>query len=250
MKQHNAREQDNKKQPLSLLRNERVKHLFTFKLLSIMAIINSMAIGKARKSAGNITFATIKGRTVAREKPAYVRNPQTLAQMAQRAKMAKVVAVWRAFANRLTKVFTVIPGYGSAYNQFVKMNIDKSAGITVDPMTGKVTVPAGLSLGNGKYADNAVLLTEPYANEVGAKLNDQQLKDELKIGDIIGLVVRNNATDTTRVSEIVVLEATLPDWRSGADISFGDDIDAGNLYALYYFSPSRNISSSPVLKLK
>lgn len=35
---------------------------------SIMAIIRSLAVGKARKSAGNLTYRTVRGRTIASEK--------------------------------------------------------------------------------------------------------------------------------------------------------------------------------------
>lgn len=116
-----------------------------------MAIIRSLAIGKARKSAGNLTFATVEGRTIAREKPVFVKNPRTPAQLEQRDKMRKVVAAYRDFGVKVKQGFTVVPKYTSQYNEFVKRNMAVAENYVVDEETGQVTGLIGTQVSRGSY---------------------------------------------------------------------------------------------------
>lgn len=213
-----------------------------------MAIVNSMAIGKARKSVGNITLATVKGRTIAREKPAYVRNPNSPAQRAQRDKMAKIVAVWRSMGSKVGKLFTVIPGYGSAYNQFVKANIDKATGVTIDEMSGKITYPAGLIVGYGKYPENTLTLSKTADSEAQIIAVDDQMRSEAQMGDVIGVLYVVKSTGEVFLDEQVLASTFLDDFKAGRSVLIGSPVGADYLSAAFYFSPSRNISTTSLLK--
>jgi hypothetical protein len=53
-----------------------------------MSVINSMGVGKAKGSMGNVTYTTDKaGRTIGRQKPTTVANPQTEGQTYNRDRM-------------------------------------------------------------------------------------------------------------------------------------------------------------------
>jgi hypothetical protein len=215
-----------------------------------MAIINSMAIGKARKSAGNLTFATIKGRTIAREKPAYVRNPDTVKQRAQRDKMKKIVAVWRAFGYNVRHLFTVIGGYGSAYNEFVKQNLPLAETIQTDPVTGVPYACAGMVLGSGKFGSGALNIQANQANEVSINISDGQLRQEIQVGDIIGVVSASDNFNHFVVTTEQITEANISALSSGQYIDLPESYETGLLYAPFWYSSARNQSSTPILKKK
>ena len=88
-----------------------------------MALVNSIAIGTGRKKVGEIVLATLQGRTVARKYQPNVRNPKTAAQIKQRTKMANIVMIWSIVSNFMKGAFVNRSRYHSAYNAFVRANI-------------------------------------------------------------------------------------------------------------------------------
>ncbi|MDR2127156.1 MAG: hypothetical protein LBP63_10040 [Prevotellaceae bacterium] len=56
-----------------------------------MAIVNSLAVGKAKGSAGNINFYQRMGETIMREKVLHPANPRTKSQMTNRAKFMNAI---------------------------------------------------------------------------------------------------------------------------------------------------------------
>lgn len=213
-----------------------------------MAIINSLAVGKARNSAGNLTFSTIKGRTIAREKPAYVRNPQTSKQIAQREKMAKIVAAWRQFGYQVKHLFTVIAGYGSAYNQFVKLNVGKAETLVVDAITGKVTPIVGLAMGSGKYDSDAIYLSFSGSNMAQFNVSSSQLIDEMQPGDIFGVIRWDSTNEKFEIYSEELFEDQIPMLRNGNYLDTDVEVNVNDLYAGYWYSSARNLSSTPILK--
>lgn len=85
-----------------------------------MAIINSLAIGKSVKSAGNLTFKTVRGRTIASQRITQNKS-NTFLQIAQRgrfstlSKCMQLVQLWIDNTYEKSK-------YGSSRNQFAKLN--------------------------------------------------------------------------------------------------------------------------------
>lgn len=213
-----------------------------------MAIINSLAVGKARNSAGNLTFSTIKGRTIAREKPAYVRNPQTLKQTEQREKMTKIVAAWRQFGYQVKHLFTVIAGYGSAYNQFVKLNISKAKTLVVDAITGKVTPIVGLVMGSGKYDSDAIYLSFSETDKAHFNVSSPQLIDEMQAGDVFGVIRWNSTSKKFEVYSEELFDEQIPMLRNGNYLDTDVVVQVNDLYAGYWYSSARNLSSTPILK--
>lgn len=213
-----------------------------------MAIVNSIAIGSAKNSIGQITYQTVKGRTIARQKPIHVANPRTPPQVAQRNKMAKIVAAWRTFFFQTRPWWTVIKGYGSAYNEFVSQNMQYASDVVIE--NGKITsLPEGFYISSGKYGETAVSLHYSDNGKLEASVNDMQLLDEMNPGDKMGYVLIdptgqfNNQARTREINEFDV--TTL---RQGGKMELDADVD-GFYAGVVYYSSARGVSSTGRLEL-
>lgn len=85
-----------------------------------MAIVNSLAIGKSRKSAGNLTYKTVRGRTIASQRITENRS-NTAAQGIQRSRFGATAQCMQLFLPYVNNFFEKTK-YGSARNQYVKVN--------------------------------------------------------------------------------------------------------------------------------
>lgn len=85
-----------------------------------MAIVNSLAIGKSYKSAGNLTYKTVRGRTIASQRITQ-NTSNTAAQGAQRSRFGATAQCMQLFLPYVNNFFEKTK-YGSARNQYVKMN--------------------------------------------------------------------------------------------------------------------------------
>lgn len=70
-----------------------------------MAIINSIAFGKSRKSAGNVVFYDRLGQTIARQKNLTPTNPNTAAQIGRRILITNPSRVYRAIVEGTRQEF-------------------------------------------------------------------------------------------------------------------------------------------------
>lgn len=85
-----------------------------------MAIINSLAIGKSVKSAGNLTYKTVRGRTIASQRIT-TNKSNTPAQASQRNRFGSTAQCMQLFLPYVNGFFEKTK-YGSSRNQFVKAN--------------------------------------------------------------------------------------------------------------------------------
>ena len=213
-----------------------------------MAIVRSLAVGKAVNSAGNLTYQTVKGRTIAREKPVHVANPNTPAQQAQRSKMSNIVAAWREWFFQMAPYFTVIQGYGSAYNEFVKRNIHLAELPWFEDGVFMEGRARGAYLSTGKYSQNA-LVTQgaPSARTVG--IADAQLREDLIIGDEFITFFVGDEDPSIQLLHHELSDEDINTLSEGGSIDFplpGVLSMVGN----FYWSPSRRVASSCVLDIK
>lgn len=88
-----------------------------------MAIMRSLAIGKAKGSAMNLTYTVLGGETIVKGKVAFPKNPKTRGQMARRVRWANIVALWQAFNDRDKPSFEDKAPRVSDFNAFVGANI-------------------------------------------------------------------------------------------------------------------------------
>lgn len=92
----------------------------SFLILITMAIINSLAIGKSVKSAGNLTYKTVRGRTIASQRITQNKS-NTAAQGVQRSRFGATAQCMQLFLPYVNNFFEKTK-YGSARNQYVKIN--------------------------------------------------------------------------------------------------------------------------------
>ncbi len=210
-----------------------------------MAIINSLAVGKARKSAGNLTFSVVKGRTIAREKPTVVANPKTPAQQAQRAKMKTLVAAYRVHGSRFKHLFTSLTGYGSAYNEFIKRNMGVNEPFFIKP-DGTVEVNENAVFGNGIFGPASVKVYYETDGKFTFKIHDPALRNAVKAGDVLGVMYCTSGSTIINNKELVLTDTHVQSIKNGEEITAtfsGSGDDAG---CAYFYSPTNKTSSSPV----
>jgi hypothetical protein len=94
-----------------------------------MGVINS-PLGKIKQSVGNITFANWKGINVVKAKATEVSNPQTAAQLKQRAAMTFMVGISRPILSQINLFWSKLAVKMSQYNAFVKENLSKLSYVT------------------------------------------------------------------------------------------------------------------------
>lgn len=85
-----------------------------------MAIINSLAIGKSFKSAGNLTYKTVRGRTIASQRITSNKS-NTIAQGYQRSLFGTTARCMQLFLPYVNNFYEKTK-YGSSRNQFVKQS--------------------------------------------------------------------------------------------------------------------------------
>lgn len=212
-----------------------------------MAIIRSLAVGKARKSAGNLTYQTVKGRTIAREKPAFVANPNTPRQQAQREKVRTMVAAWRAWFSTLKPFFTVIKGYGSAYNEFVSRNINLPRSRFFLGDGDDVNMGQGITISTGKYGEGAISVAESGSN-MEITIEDFQLRNDMQVDDRIIIVSQALGDEALpRITEHNLTESDISTLSAGDSLSIQSP-SVGDLvsYAVFFYSSARRIASSAV----
>lgn len=85
-----------------------------------MAIINSLAIGKSVKSAGNLTYKTVRGRTIASQRITSnaSNTPLQASQRSSFGRSMQCIQLVLPFVNN----FFEKSRYGSSRNQFLKLN--------------------------------------------------------------------------------------------------------------------------------
>lgn len=94
--------------------------IVSFLNLTIMAIIDSLAIGKSYKSAGNLTYKTVRGRCIASQRITQNKS-NTLLQAGQRSTFgmaAKVATLMQVYINSCYEKSK----FGSARNSFMSIN--------------------------------------------------------------------------------------------------------------------------------
>lgn len=206
-----------------------------------MAIIRSTVMGKSRKSIGNVTTQVYGGRTIAREKPANVKNPRTQGQVAQRTKMANIVAAWRNQFVTLKKYFTTGLAYQSAYNVWCSLNVHYGEQPLINDAGAVVLVPEGLYLSSGQFPQHFITITEEQS-KVNVSINNAGMRDAIAEGDIFAVVEPKDTDGNVSVTEYTLTSSDADDIKEGGTVDTG--ITAPEEFVVIWYSPSRRMSST------
>lgn len=112
-----------------------------------MAVVSNNLIGRSRGSAGGITFATILGQNIMKNKATSVANPRTGKQVMQRAILTLLVAAFRAMPSAIDAGFKKGFAHMSPYNRFAKANMNQAFDTTAPPVTAWLVAKALISKG-------------------------------------------------------------------------------------------------------
>lgn len=169
-----------------------------------MAIIKSLAVGKAKGSMQNITYRCLGGDTIGQGKVAFPSIPRTNRQMALRVKWANLVNVWQALEGVWHPSFEQAVGRVSDFNLFMSRNLTGSAGVYLTSSQAKAnaSVAAAYCVTEGSL----VSIDSQIANGVlksDISIGDLAIDEETTVADFSNAVVRNNS-----------------DWAYGDQISF------------------------------
>ena len=108
-----------------------------------MAIINSMGVGRARKSMGNVTYRTVRGRTIGSQKitPGAVTRVPTAGQSSRQIVFALINRFMALHSQSIDDSFNKT-AYGSQRNYFMKMNYNALsaalAGVSADASDSEI----------------------------------------------------------------------------------------------------------------
>lgn len=119
-----------------------------------MAVTQNTLIGRSKGSVGGTTFSKWKGLNTLRSKPLTVENPQTDAQMAQRSKMALMVAAYRNLAPAVSVGMIQQAINKSEYNAFTSINL-KNSSISGSYPTFAID-PSALEVSKGSLTNTAI----------------------------------------------------------------------------------------------
>jgi hypothetical protein len=101
-----------------------------------MAIYSSIALGRAKKSIGNVTFLRLKGQNIAKAKIVNPTNPSTDLQVVTRNKMRNIVAAWKFLQFFFLYIGAIRTSVQSNYNVFVHLYKNLVSGAEV--LTGQL----------------------------------------------------------------------------------------------------------------
>lgn len=215
-----------------------------------MAIINSIILGRAKGSIGNVSFSTQKGRVIARQKPSIVANPQTQAQLAQRAKVSAVNVAWYMIGNVIKSGITQLVGLGSQFNTYVSRNANVFAGKDITKENFKTLDLVGSYASIGANPQIPFVVDDVEDTQLNVLFDKQVLNSLAKVGDFIKLVIGKGLDSQQSYAEVMVTQAMLDSASPSA--LFGDLNLLGNgdyIGALWLESADGKNSTTSTFKI-
>ncbi|MDY3516110.1 DUF6266 family protein [Riemerella anatipestifer] len=169
-----------------------------------MAIVDSIILGRAKGSIGNVTLSTVQGRVIAKQKATIVSNPNTEAQQEQRKKLRKAVLAWQAVGNYVKSGWTSLLPFCSQYQTYTSRNIYgfASKSFNDSKVTGedlKDSLASYGKLGTLKY-----LALANDTESITVSFDKTGLTNMAKVGDKIKLLALNTNSENFSYAEVEV----------------------------------------------
>lgn len=161
-----------------------------------MARINSISLGKARGSLGNVTVYSRMGQTIARQKVTDVNNPKTPSQCVTRSMISNPAKIYKGLT---ASMGSSLGAFGikeatsggkrlTAYQQFLKFvrNNNLKPMLYKDEAAARVTVLAVDNLFQGEFeAPNGVAVQLNNVGKVGTRVNLIKVQTALQIASAV-----------------------------------------------------------------
>ena len=214
-----------------------------------MAIVSSIAVGKATGSVGNVTFSTQKGRVIMKEKAVSINDRKSDLQVAQRSRMAATILAFQNVGSVTKAGFTRVLGFGSPYNRFVSLNIVDIDAISPVHLATEVDPLKGLIISDGVLV-NPTVSAAVAANKATITANLAILPEsQLKVGDKIIFVLYAPEKGATVLKTVVLNQAQVT-VKSVAQVIDNVTLSVGLKYgySAYYSSADGSVSSTAKLQ--
>ena len=193
--------------------------------------INSILIGKAKGSAGNVTVTQLKGQTILKQKASIVANPNTEAQQRQRKMMNRSVYFWQLFGHVLKSGWTSLLPFCSEYNTFVSVNSGFFKSKNFDKDSFRNLDAIGAQATKGRLGSLVVSADDINDADQSFVLNATQLQNIAKVGDKLKLLIGAQNQETMNYAEVLVTAYLLAE--SGGVVVFNADLEDPDVPLVY-----------------
>lgn len=154
--------------------------------------VKSLAIGKAKGSAGNLTYTTLGDETIAKAKVSFPKNPKTPAQMERRVQLSNLVNMYQALRPYQKLAFQTATGRVSDYNRFVGNNLGiVRVYLTKKEAIGGAVIAAPYMITDGELPAIANEIANAYLKS-DIDLSSLTLGDETTVADFSLAVLNDN----------------------------------------------------------
>lgn len=157
-----------------------------------MAIIKSLAVGKAKGSAGQLTYTYVGGDTIMKGKVAFPKIPRTLGQMNLRVRWANIVNLWQTFEGDLHPSFEAAAGRTSDYNLFVGRNNKVPVFLTKQMAAAGGCVVAEYLVTEGSLPKITTEVSENGVIVSNINLGDLTIANDTTVSDLSEAIINNN----------------------------------------------------------
>lgn len=171
-----------------------------------MAIINSITMGKAKKSLGNVTLTVLKTQAVAKQKMTSYTDKNSDLQKSQRNQLKNVVRVWPFFKAYLLLAGGLVRSVESHYNMFVRLFVNEvidTLGNSVFEILQSIQ-PANSQVGSGE----GLQVLDSTTGSIGVTIDYNAASEIWKPTDHVRAFIYDNEKNITFSADQLIGLAT------------------------------------------
>lgn len=206
-----------------------------------MAIIQSILVGKGKGKIGNVVLSGLKGQTVAKQLNSSPSNPRTVAQTANRVKMANAVLAWQFLATFMGNAKGLRKPLESIYNAFVRSVVSEMSTTLLTSRSLAAKAALDLRVMGGNWFNVTIDIIEAGQFTISLENSGVAWTNTMRICGIIF----NTDTNTQVVTDVPVSQEDFESGEFDLEVSAGF---AGSLAGAYiYDSASSKITNISAL---
>ena len=202
-----------------------------------MAIIQSILVGKGKGKIGNVVLSGLKGQTVAKQLNSSPSNPRTVAQTANRVKMANAVLAWQYLSIFMSNAKGLRKPLESVYNAFVRTVVSDMGSVLADSRAVSAVIALRLKAFAGNWLSTSITDMSKSSIVVGISASGFSWLPTYRLS----AVAINISTGEQSVIDVALLETDFNNGSTIVTIPTSLDATVGAVYI--YDSASSKISN-------